>query len=114
MSRRDWSLFLADMREAIEKIERYTRVMTWEDFQADSRTVDAVVHNLLVIGEAARCLPADIKERRQDIDWIAINGLRNRIAHEYFGLSLSVIWAIVQNDLPILAQQLASWRDADG
>ena len=72
MSRRDWSLFLSDMREAIEKIERYTSAMTWEDFQADSRTVDAVVHNLLVIGEAARCLPADIKERRQDIDWIAI------------------------------------------
>ena len=114
MSRRDWSLFLSDMREAIEKIERYTAAMAWEDFQADSRTVDAVVHNLLVIGEAARCLPTAIKEQREDIDWIAINGLRNRIAHEYFGLSLSVIWAIVQNDLPILAQQLASWRDADG
>mgnify|MGYP003344649218 CR=1 FL=1 len=81
--------------------------------QADSRTVDAVVHNLLVIGEAARCLPAAIKEQREDIDWIAINGLRNRIAHEYFGLSLSVIWSIVQNDLPLLARQLASWRDTD-
>ncbi|MFN9636053.1 MAG: DUF86 domain-containing protein [Synechococcaceae cyanobacterium] len=91
MSRRDWSLFLADMQEAIEKIERYTSAMTWEDFQ-----------------------PAAIKEQRDDIDWIAINGLRNRIAHEYFGLSLSVIWAIVQNDLPILARQLASWRDATG
>ena len=88
--------------------------MTWEDFQADSRTVDAVVHNLLVIDEAARCLPAAMKEQRQDIDWIAINGLRNRIAHEYFGLSLSVIWAIVQIDLPILAQQLASWRSTNG
>ena len=42
MSRRDWSLFLSDMQEAIEKIERYTSAMTWEDFQADSRTVDAV------------------------------------------------------------------------
>ena len=60
-----------------------------EDFQADIRTVDAVVH-------------------------FAINGLRNRIAHEYFGLSLSVIWAIVQIDLPILAQQLASWRSTNG
>ena len=70
-------------------IERYTNSMTWEDFQADSRTVDAVVH-------------------------IAINGLRNRIAHETFRLSLSVIWAIVQIDLPILAQQLASWRSTNG
>ena len=88
MSRRDWSLFVADMQEAIEKIASYVDAMTFTDFQSDTRTVEAVVHNLLVIGEAARCLPASIKENHPDIDWIAINGLRNRIAHEYFGLSL--------------------------
>jgi uncharacterized protein with HEPN domain len=113
MSRRDWSLFVADMQEAIEKIARYVDAMTFTDFQSDTRTVDAVVHNLLVIGEAARCLPASIKENHPDIDWIAINGLRNRIAHEYFGLSLSVIWEIVQTDLPRLQQQLSTWSVAD-
>jgi len=113
MSRRDWSLFVADMQEAIEKIASYVDAMTFTDFQSDTRTVDAVVHNLLVIGEAARCLPASIKENHPDIDWIAINGLRNRIAHEYFGLSLSVIWEIVQTDLPRLQQQLSAWNVAD-
>jgi uncharacterized protein with HEPN domain len=113
MSRRDWSLFVADMQEAIEKIASYVDAMTFTDFQSDTRTVDAVVHNLLVIGEAARCLPASIKENHPDIDWIAINGLRNRIAHEYFGLSLSVIWEIVQTDLPRLQQQLSAWSVAD-
>ena len=113
MSRRDWPLFVADMQEAIEKIASYVDAMTFTDFQSDTRTVDAVVHNLLVIGEAARCLPASIKENHPDIDWIAINGLRNRIAHEYFGLSLSVIWEIVQTDLPRLQQQLSAWSVAD-
>ena len=113
MSRRDWSLFVADMQEAIEKIASYVDAMTFTDFQSDTSTVDAVVHNLLVIGEAARCLPASIKENHPDIDWIAINGLRNRIAHEYFGLSLSVIWEIVQRDLPRLQQQLSAWSVAD-
>ena len=113
MSRRDWSLFVADMQEAIEKIASYVDAMTFTDFQSDTRTVDAVVHNLLVIGEAARCLPASIKENHPDIDWIAINCLRNRIAHEYFGLSLSVIWEIVQRDLPRLQQQLSAWSVAD-
>lgn len=113
MSRRDWSLFIADMQEAIEKIAGYVDAMTFTDFQSDTRTVDAVVHNLLVIGEAARCLPASIKENHPDIDWIAINGLRNRIAHEYFGLSLSVIWEIVKTDLPRLQQQLSAWNVAD-
>jgi uncharacterized protein with HEPN domain len=113
MSRRDWSLFVADMQEAIEKIASYVDAMTFTDFQSDTRTVDAVVHNLLVIGEAARCLPASVKENHPDIDRIAINGLRNRIAHEYFGLSLSVIWEIVQRDLPRLQQQLSAWSVAD-
>ena len=113
MSRREWSLFVADMQEAIEKIASYVDAMTFTDFQSDTRMVDAVVHNLLVIGEAARCLPASIKENHPDIDWIAINGLRNRIAHEYFGLSLSVIWEIVQRDLPRLQQQLSAWNVAD-
>ena len=112
MSRRDGSLFVADMQEAIEKISLYVEGMSFADFQADSRTVDAVVHNLLVIGEAARCLPSALKEQHPEMDWIAINGLRNRIAHEYFGLSLSVIWEIAQNDLPILRQQLSALGDA--
>ena len=80
MSRREWSLLVADMQEAIEKIASYVDAMTFTDFQSDTRTVDAVVHNQLVIGEAARCLPASIKENHPDIDWIAINGLRNQLA----------------------------------
>ena len=107
MSRRDRWLFVADMQEAITKIALYVDAMTFADFQTDTRTVHAVVHNLLVIGEAARCLPVSIKEPHPVIDWIAINGLRNRIAHEYFGFSLSVIWEIVQTDLPHLDGQLA-------
>jgi uncharacterized protein with HEPN domain len=67
----------------------------------------------LVLGEAARCLPASSKENHPGIDWIAINGLHNRIAHEYFGLSLSVIWEIVQTDLPRLQQQLSACNVAD-
>jgi uncharacterized protein with HEPN domain len=114
MSRREWSLFVADMQDAIEKIASYVEAMSFTDFQSDTRTVDAVVHNLLVIGEEARCLPTSIKENHPDIDWIAINGLRNRIAHEYFGLSLSVIWEIVQTDLPHLEKQLAARLDAKG
>lgn len=66
MSRREWSLLVADMQDAIEKIGVYTDAMTFADFQADSRTVDAVVHNLLVIGEAARCLPDVCQMRSRD------------------------------------------------
>lgn len=109
MSRRDWTLFVADMHQACGKISCYIRGMGFEDFCADTRTVDAVVRNLEIIGEASSRIPEDKKLLKPEIDWAAIRGLRNRIVHEYFGLSLSVIWAIVQTDLPILAQQLNSW-----
>lgn len=109
MSRRDWTLFVADMLEACDKIDTYTSGMDFEAFCADTRTVDAVVRNLEIIGEASNGIPEDQKRLRPNIDWRAIKGLRNRIVHEYFGLSLAVIWAIVQTDLPELATQLRQW-----
>ena len=83
--------------------------MGLEEFCADSRTVDAVVHNFEIIGEASTGIPDHHKLLKPEIDWRAIRGLRNRIVHEYFGLSLSVIWAIIENDLPALTQQLREW-----
>ena len=109
MSHRDWSLFVADMQEACNKISGYLSGVGYEEFRADSRTIDAVVRNLEIIGEASNSIPDEKKRRKPEIDWAAIKGLRNRIVHEYFGLSLSVIWAIVQNDLPVLSQQLTNW-----
>ena len=109
MSCRDWTLFVADMQEACYKITDYTSGMGFDEFCADSRTVDAVVRNLEIIGEASKGIPEAKKLLKPEVDWAAIKGLRNRIVHEYFGLSLSVIWAIVQNDLPVLAQQLSDW-----
>ena len=109
MSRRDWALFVGDMLEASGKINGYISGLNFEEFQADSRTVDAVVRNLEIIGETARAIPVEIKQDRPAIDWSALNGLRNRIVHEYFGLSLPVIWAIVVRDLPALDAQLRDW-----
>jgi len=109
MSRRDWTLLVADMLEACDKIAEYTSGMDLEEFCADSRTVDAVVRNFEIIGEASTGIPDHHKLLKPEIDWRAIRGLRNRIVHEYFGLSLSVIWAIIENDLPVLTQQLREW-----
>ncbi len=109
MARLEWKLFLADMLEASGKIVLSTTGMNSAGFQADSRTVDAVVRNLEIIGEAAQSIPIEIKQLKPAIDWAAIKGLRNRIAHEYFGLSLAIIWAIVSQDVPVLDGQLRDW-----
>ena len=80
-------------------------------FCVDTRTVDAVVRNLDIIGKSSRRILDAKKLLKHEIDWAAIRGLRNRIVHECFGLSLSVVWTIVLTDLPVLAQQLSSWSN---
>jgi len=74
--------------------------MDFDNFQSDRKTVDAVVRNLEIIGEAAKNIPDVIKDDDQDIDWKGLIGLRNRIAHEYFGIDHSIIWNIIDIELP--------------
>jgi uncharacterized protein with HEPN domain len=97
-----------DILESIDKIRLYVHGMNLEDFKSDPRTIDAVARNLEVIGEAARQIPDDVKARNPEIDWNGMIGLRNRIVHEYFGLSLPIIWTIIQRDVPELEVRLRS------
>lgn len=106
MSERHWRLFAEDILECIEKINSYVRNAIFEDFERDSRTIDAVVRNLEIIGEASKYIPKEVKEKYGDIDWKGIVGLRNRIIHEYFGVDLEIIWRIVKKDVPILKEQI--------
>lgn len=111
MSPRPIDLLLADIWEAIEKIERYTRDLDHESFIADEKTVDAVARNLEIIGEASNRLPEDFKSQHSDFEWRRIVGLRHRIVHDYFGIDLEIIWQILQEDLPTFKQRLANLRN---
>ena len=106
MSKRPADLFLDDIRESIARIERYTVGLERAGFEADEKTVDAVVRNLEIIGEAARQLPEEFTRRNLQIEWRKIAGLRNRIVHDYFGLDLEIIWQIIRSDLPALKREL--------
>lgn len=106
MPKRDPDLLVEDMLSAIGKIERYTSAMEQEMFRQDEKTVDAVVRNLEILGEAARQMPEDFASRHPEVPWRQIAGLRNRIVHDYFGLDLEMIWQVVRHDLPALRQRL--------
>lgn len=106
MPSREWKLRVEDILEAIAKIERYVEGMDFKDFQADDRSIDAVIRNLEVIGEAARHMPNEICERHAAIPWGKMRGLRNVIIHEYFGVDLAILWQTVKEDLPPLVSVL--------
>jgi uncharacterized protein with HEPN domain len=97
---RDYNLYLEDILEAVDKIETYTRSIAFQKFQENSMLVDAVLHNLEIIGEAAKHVPDYLKQDTPEIEWRKIAGLRDIVAHEYFGISLEIVWDIVQNKLP--------------
>jgi len=95
-----------DILESIELIEKYIGNLEFDGFSKDRKTVDAVVRNFEIIGEASKYIPDYIKEKHTDVDWIGIVGLRNRIAHDYFGVSLEIVWNIVKQELPKLQNQM--------
>ena len=107
MSKRPIDLLLNDMLDGIDRVEQYTEGMSFDAFSNDQKSIDAVVRNLEIIGEAANRLPDDFKERHSSVEWYKVVGLRNRIIHEYFGIDLQIIWQIVHSDLPSLRQSLS-------
>ena len=106
-SSRSWQFRIDDIMEAIAKIERYIHGMDFKSWKKDEKTVDAVIRNLEVIGEAASHMPTEIQEQFRDVPWDMMKGIRNILAHEYFGVDLEIVWKTVKKDLPNLKKRLS-------
>jgi len=96
---RDYKQQLDDILQAINFIREYIKDMDYTAFEADRKTQDAVIRNLEVIGEAARIIPDEVREKTEEIEWYKIIALRNILIHEYFGVDLKIIWDVIQNKL---------------
>ena len=95
-------VYLRHMRDAIAKIERYLAGVDYEAFTGNDMMIDAVIRELEIIGEAARNLSAAFVEQHPSIPWTRIKRMRNVLIHEYFGVSLKVVWDTSHSNLPEL------------
>jgi uncharacterized protein with HEPN domain len=102
MSKREIKNLLEDILDAAQKILTYTGSMSFDDFMGDDKTIDAVVRNFEIIGEAASRIPADFKSDHPEIEWRRITAFRNRIIHEYFGIDYRQVWKIKEENIPEL------------
>ena len=103
---RDPSLYLADIVEACKRIERIASGRSDEQLVADEIVRDALLYSIVVIGEAASRIPPDVQARFPTISWARIKGMRNVLAHEYFGVDQGLVVDTVRNKVPELRRTL--------
>jgi uncharacterized protein with HEPN domain len=103
---------LQDIYEAVIKIEKYTQHGR-ETFDKDELVQTWVIHHLEIIGEAARAIPQDYRNAHPEIFWKQISGMRNILIHMYFGVDRDIVWAVVENDLPLLKSTIKPLLEGD-
>ena len=91
-----------DILSSIQEIEDFTKGMSFKEFIRDRRTINAVIRSLEVMGEAAKKIPLEIRNKYPEIPWKYIAGMRDKLIHEYHGVDLEIVWEVIKKEIPPL------------
>ncbi len=99
---KNFTIYLNDIREAVNSIEIFVEGMTFEEFKNDDKTSSAVIRKFEIIGEATKNIPEDIRNQHSQIPWKEIAGMRDKLIHAYSEVDLKLVWMTIKQRLPEL------------
>ena len=112
MPPRHWQERLEDILDAVDRIENYTAGLDRPGFETDQKTIDAVVRNIIIIGEAAGLVPDEVSSQHPEVPWQQMRGIRNVVVHQYAEVDTGILWETIQRDLPPLSTALKRILDS--
>ncbi len=104
--KRDYKLYLNDIKESIIQIDQYIKGVSEENFKKDKKLQDAAMRRLEIIGEASRNIPRALKEKNKDVPWFEMAQFRDLISHSYFKISLNHVWRTIKERVPSLKEKM--------
>ena len=106
---RDYSDYIEDIRNAIDKIESFIAGLSYDDFIHDEKTLYAVVRALEIIGEAAKKVPEDIRNEMEGVPWKDMSGMRDVLVHDYINVDVETVWLTAKQKVPQLKRLLDTY-----
>ena len=97
---RNYELYLKDILEALDAIEKFVEGMDFEDFKNDDKTSSAVIRKFEIIGEASKNIPEEIRKKHISIPWKEMAGMRDKLVHFYFGIKYDLAWQTIKDVNP--------------
>lgn len=111
---RDFRVSLDDILEALEKIVQYVDGVSEREFEMNTEKQDAVIRRIEVLGEAVKNIPFEFRDKHPDIPWRSIAGMRDVVIHQYFGVTISLVWKVATSDVPAIKEKIEKIMDEMG
>ena len=106
--KREYKLFIQDIKECIAQIDEFVGNMTLEEFKADEKTSSAVVRKIEIIGEATKNVPKEIRQKYKELPWSDMARMRDKIIHSYFVVDYEVVWKTIKERLPEIKPKIGT------